>query len=327
MVIGSGVAGLAAALQVRRAGMDVHVLDKGKSAGGRLATRRMTESAGPGGTLDYGAQYLTVRHPEFQSWVRSWEKAGVLCIWSRGFAEGHSGMRTTLEPRYRGVTGMRGIAHHLAADLPVTQGTLVTAVAWRDGAWEVTDGSGTVRRADALVLTPPVPQSLSLLYDSRVSLPDSIVHELLHVSYWPCMALLVVLDGESGVPEPGGVWLNGEPIAWMADNRRKGISPDATTVTIHAGHVFSRGHWDEPDDHVVHSLLSAAAPWLGAPVKHASLHRWRYSRPEQGLSTPFAAVRTPGPLLFAGDAFGGGRVEGAFLSGLAAGEYLTRIMA
>lgn len=327
IVIGSGLAGLAAALRLHRAGMDVHVLDKGKSAGGRLATRRMKDGAGAEGILDYGAQYLTVRHPEFQAWVRSWEKAGVLRIWSRGFAEGHSGMKTTLEPRYRGVTGMRGIAHHLATELTVTQETRVTAVAWQDGAWEVTDGNGVVRRADALVLTAPVPQSLSLLYESRVPLPDSVVHELLHVSYWPCMALLVMLDGESGVPEPGGVWVNGEPIAWMADNRRKGISPEVTTVTIHASHTFSRGHWDEPDEHVVASLLAAAAPWLGAPVTHAGLHRWRYSRPEEGLSTPFAVVRTPGPLLLAGDAFGGGRVEGAFLSGLAAGEYLERILA
>jgi predicted NAD/FAD-dependent oxidoreductase len=135
-----------------------------------------------------------------------------------------------------------------------------------------------------------------------------------------------MLEGESAVPEPGGLWLNGEPIAWIADNARKGISPGGVALTIHAGHAFSRGHWDEPDDIVADALLAAAAPWIGSRVSSRQVHRWRYSRPEGTFDAPFVALRTPGPMAIAGDGFGGGRLEGAFLSGVAAGTSIARMI-
>ena len=49
VVIGAGLAGLIAAQQLRNSGHDVVVLDKGKSPGGRLATRRIGDA-----TLDHG---------------------------------------------------------------------------------------------------------------------------------------------------------------------------------------------------------------------------------------------------------------------------------
>ena len=55
-VIGAGLAGLIAAQQLHNNGHDVVVLDKGKSPGGRLATRRIGDA-----TLDHGAQFFTVR--------------------------------------------------------------------------------------------------------------------------------------------------------------------------------------------------------------------------------------------------------------------------
>jgi predicted NAD/FAD-dependent oxidoreductase len=313
-------------MTAQRAGADVQVLDKGRGMGGRLATRRLAGEGEHEGVCDYGAQYFTVRNPAFQPWVRDWEKAGAVRIWSRGFAEGHGGMKLTLEPRYRGEGGMRSIARHVGRDLAVSTNTRVVSLAWSAGSWCASDEKGQTYAADVVVLTPPVPQSLALLHESRIPLPDDMVNGLLRVSYWPCIALLVMLEGESAVPEPGGVWLNGQPIAWIADNRRKGISPGAVAVSIHAGHAFSRGHWDEPDDIVMDSLLAAAAPWLGSRVSSCQVHRWRYSRPEETYDAPFAALRAPGPLAIAGDGFGGGRLEGAFLSGVAAGTSIARMM-
>jgi len=51
VVIGAGLAGLMSAQQLQESGHDVVVLDKGKSPGGRLATRRIGDA-----TLDHGAQ-------------------------------------------------------------------------------------------------------------------------------------------------------------------------------------------------------------------------------------------------------------------------------
>ncbi|MEK9837584.1 MAG: FAD-dependent oxidoreductase, partial [Ilumatobacter sp.] len=56
LVIGAGLAGLAAARRMTAAGLTVRLLDKGRSVGGRLATRRMS-----GAVVDHGAQFFTVR--------------------------------------------------------------------------------------------------------------------------------------------------------------------------------------------------------------------------------------------------------------------------
>ena len=55
-IVGAGLAGLMAGRTLAEAGHEVVLLDKGRSPGGRLATRRIGEA-----TLDHGAQFFTVR--------------------------------------------------------------------------------------------------------------------------------------------------------------------------------------------------------------------------------------------------------------------------
>jgi predicted NAD/FAD-dependent oxidoreductase len=67
-------------------------------------------------------------------------------------------------------------------------------------------------------------------------------------------------------------------------------------------------------------MISEVAQWLGGDVARYQIHRWRYSQVIQGFGESFAALDKPGPLFLFGDAFGGNRVEGAFLSGYSAGS-------
>ena len=64
------------------------------------------------------------------------------------------------------------------------------------------------------------------------------------------------------------------------------------------------------------------APWLGAPVVSATLHRWKFSEPKTIHPERCVWLSELG-LGFAGDAFGGPRVEGAALSGLALAALLS----
>ena len=63
-------------------------------------------------------------------------------------------------------------------------------------------------------------------------------------------------------------------------------------------------------------------PYLTAESRmvEAQIKRWRYSFPETLYEQPVLVAGGVPPLAFAGDAFGGPRVEGAYLSGLAAGR-------
>ena len=52
--------------------------------------------------------------------------------------------------------------------------------------------------------------------------------------------------------------------------------------------------------------------------------KWRYSKPEILHPTEYLGNQVPGPLVFAGDIFKQGKVEGAILSGLSGIDWLLQ---
>ncbi len=309
LVIGTGMAGLTAAAALQRAGRRVLVLDKGRGVGGRLASRRMD-----GATFDHGAQFITARDPRFAAVLEQAHQAGAVVEWCRGFADGADG-----HVRWRGKAAMTGVAKHLAAGLDLIMGTQVAALRPAGNRWCAVTTTGETFSAEAVLLTPPVPQSLAMLDAGGLVLPPELRTRLAAIDYERCLAVMAVLEGPSQVPPPGGLAPTTGPIAWIADNQMKGISAEPA-VTIHATHAFSLEHWDRDRQESGRSLLAAAAPWLGAGVKTFQVHGWRYSKPLQVDEERCVIVSHAPALVLAGDAFAGPRVEGAALSGWAAAD-------
>ena len=316
VVIGGGLAGLTAARALTDH-YDVVVLDKGRGLGGRMATRRIGDA-----TLDQGAQFFTTHTGEFAAVVEGWVSAGVAEPWFHGRIGPQGVVDLDGHTRFRGVATMNAVARHLATGLDVRPSTLVSAVAREGDRWQVRTDAETFA-ADAVLLTPPVPQSLALLAAGEVELAAADLAALQAITYEPCLALLAVLDGPAGLPEPGAVDPADGPIDWMADNQRKGVSAQPA-VTIHATAEFSREHWVTPDAEVA-ALLLAAAGLAAAPITDGlQVQRWRYARPVNvHPQRCLAAEGLPG-LVFAGDAFSGAKVEGAALSGNAAAAHLLQ---
>jgi predicted NAD/FAD-dependent oxidoreductase len=308
------------ALQVR--GRRVVLVDKGRSVGGRLATRRI----GPG-RADHGAQFFTVRTPEFQSWVDRWLAEGLVYAWSRGWSDGSlSTVRPDGHPRYAVRGGLNALAKRLAQGLDVRVDVQLVAVSASESGWQARDENGRTYTGRALLMTPPVPQSLALLKGGGVRLAETDRAALERIAYAPCLAGLFRVDGPVHLPEPGALQRPDAPIGWIADNQRKGISPHATLITVHAGPAYSRQLWDTPDAEALEALREGLGPFLdpSSTIREAQLKRWRYALPTT-LHPERVLLATGVPALaFAGDAFGWPRVEGAALSGLAAGDALGR---
>ncbi|MFP4204196.1 MAG: NAD(P)/FAD-dependent oxidoreductase [Opitutales bacterium] len=308
LIIGAGISGLLCATELKRAGRTVRVLDKGRGFGGRMATRRMG-----GGRLDHGAQFFTVRDPRFRAYVDEWLAAGVVREWFGGSED-----PVNHHPRYCGRTGMTDAPKHLAADLDVVRSARATELCREQGTWVVQTDSAGVFRAKHLVVTAPLPQALQLLDTTGLNYAGDDLPALRAVRYEKGLATLCILDGPSGLPEPGGI--NPEdhpPLVWIADNRMKGISPDVTAVTLHADPEFSARHWDEPDDRRGPLMIEAARSLLRSRVVDYSCHRWGFTRPLNPW--PEACYQNAGlKLTLAGDSFGGPKVEGAALSGIEA---------
>ena len=314
LVIGAGMAGLTAAAELQRGGRLVLVLDKGRSVGGRLASRRIGAA-----TCDHGAQFITARTARFAALVEECRRGGAVEEWHRG-----SGSRPDGHVRWRGHPAMTAVAKYLARGIEMMLETRVVALRACRHHWSAETETGAVYSASAVVLTPPVPQSLAILKAGAVDLQPEIRVRLEGIQYERCLAVMAVLAGPSRLAPPGGLAPDDGPIAWLADNQLKGISAEPA-VTIHATHAFSLEHWERDRQESGRRLLDAANDWLGAEVRTFQVHGWLYSKPLQVDDHPCAMVGQGPPLVLAGDAFAGPRVEGAALSGWAAAEAVLAV--
>jgi predicted NAD/FAD-dependent oxidoreductase len=263
--------------------------------------------------LDHGAQFFTARDARFQEVVAQWESVHWVEAW---FAE-------TGHVRYKAVGGMNALAKQMAKAFDVRTEAKVTFVEPMDAGWRVTTEVGEDFRTDVLLLTPPAPQSSVLLTACAQRLAPGFISTLNEVVYDPCFALLVTVEGARRIPAPGYVRLTHGPVEWIGDNTQKGVSTGAAALTIHARADYSRMYFEASEADVTRPLLEAAAPWIGERVAECQLHRWRYGRPVPGERPLYLFSPYPAPLVIAGDAFGGPRVEGAFLSGLAGAEKIA----
>lgn len=326
LVVGAGITGLMAANLLQKSGLSVIVLDKSASVGGRLETR----SIGPG-RADLGAQFFTARTPDFRNWVEQWEHEKLVYTWSIGWSDGSlQKPGGDGHPRYAVYGGMKALAKHLAQDLDSVRLNIeiLTLTATHDS-WLIQDADGNILSGKALVMTPPVPIALELLRSGATPLSKDNQEALEQVQYAPCLCGVFWVEGTMHLPEPGAVQRHNAPISWIADNQRKGISREATVLTVHASPEYSEQLWLVSDDDVLGAMRPAFKPYMDAEarIREAQVERWRYSIPT--VTHPERCLLADGlpPLVFAGDAFGGPRVEGAALSGVAAGKLLLSKLA
>ena len=302
-VVGAGLAGLTAARELVARGYAAVVVDERDRIGGRLATVRLGDAV-----FDYGAQFFTIRGEAFQALTDEAVGAGAAREWCRGFeqVDGY--------PRYCGTHGMADFAAWLAHGLDVRLGVHVTAL--------------SAVPADAYVVTAPISEALALLRSSRALPAPDEADRLAHTTYNATIAFLCSLDRSPALPHPGALQQpDSEVFSFIADNQAKGISP-MPALTFHVANPASRRLWGLADAALTAELLDHARPWLGGAVPVATkIVRWRHAGPTTPLPEPCVVVRTaPQPVVLAGDAYDGPKVEGAFRSGQAAARRVDELL-
>jgi len=299
-VIGSGMTGLACATALLARGLRPLVLDKGRLAGGRVATR----ASRSGWQFDHGAQFVTARQAEFARLLAAMRADGRAAPWADGAAEQH----------WVGTPAMRSLIDYLAAGLDLRQAIEVTSIRAAGGTWQVTHAAGS-ERFDRVVVTVPAPQAADLLG------PDDPLRETLAgVQLAPCLTLMTALDGDA--PRPFVTQSSPDrALAWIArDSSKPGRSEAMGTAWVaHAGPEWSAEHLAADREAIAEHMLPLLLDRIGArpgQVRHAGAHRWRFARVTTALGQPF--LRSPCATLYlGGDWCLGPRVEAAWRSGRA----------
>lgn len=318
LVIGAGWAGLTAARVMAGAGREVVVIEKSRGPGGRSATRRFG-----GARFDHGAQYFTVRSAAFGRQLQQWQDAGLVQPWRPRLAvigdkSAHSDPEAV--SRFVAVPGMNAVCRHLAADLDCRFEQRVASLEF-DREWHLGLESGERLQARRLLITAPPAQAAALLGEA-----DPFYEPLAGIAFDPCIAGMLSFRKHF---DPGfdAAFINQSgALSWVARNSSKPGRAGSDWV-LHASADWSQAQLDAPADQQASQLIDAFGNLVGETLPatvHCTAHRWRYSQACFPLERG-AIMDEDRRLAIAGDWLSGSRVEGAWISGRKAGEWLARI--
>lgn len=309
-IIGAGISGLACARELVAKGLQVTILEKSRSYGGRCASKSWK-----GHSVDHGAQYFTMSDESFAGVVRTTLGEELQTLTAPILDELGQVVPTKNRHRYYHGRGNRFLGLQFAEGLDVRHETLVEELNCKTSKIEM---GGEF--FDAVVSSLPTPQLAQLLgwMDSPVK-------------YVPCLTVLFEYEG---------AWLGNsrdqyaissmdetQNVMWSAceNHKTSRIQGDSTVFVVHASESFSARHLDtEPAQYITLLQKDLEQKWKlpSSKFKDQLLHRWRYARP--AASAPAAFPPLPRGLFLSGDGTTKARIENVWLSGVqAAGKVLS----
>jgi renalase len=296
-VIGSGMAGAAAARRLSDAGARVTILEKSRGIGGRMATRRME-----GGVFDHGAQFMRAKGVRFATRIAEWSAAGSVDLWD--------------EDSYVGVPTMNAPVKALIGDIPVISGFIARTIAREGSRWRIGGGAEAASEPfDIVVSAIPSPQAQPLLATAGWS-PEGLAE----TRYAPCWSAMFGYANPIEIEDH--IALDDDTIAWIADNGSKPERAlDKSCIVVHATPEWSKAHLELEADDVLGMLFMRFAGITGLMEEpsYGDAHRWRYAMVEKPLGRTH--LWSPQERLGAcGDWCIGPRIEAAFDSGEALAE-------
>lgn len=314
-MIGAGLAGLACARVLRRAGLYVEVFEQDRIIGGRMATTRLGLES-----FDHGAQYFTARSTQFKSYITEMAASGYAARWTPRSSTGEEGGGQMM-PWYVGTPGMSAIVRPLAESVRVHTNRKVHTIERNEKGWNIwMDDETTVGPFAAVAIAVPAPQAQLIL--GRL---DAIADPLSRVRMSPCWALMVRLE-ERTLPDQDVYSDMSEVVRWIARNSTKpGRNSRGECVVVHASPAWSRETEEADPEVVAEELWSEVSHVLGLPPVRPSrmvAHLWRHGLVDSSLGESYV-YSSDHKVGVAGDWCLGRLAEHAFDSGTSLGRAIV----
>ena len=336
-IIGAGMAGLTAAHGLKNQGWSVELFDKGRSPGGRIATRRC-EIHGRSLGFDHGARFITIHDQNFSRFLEPLLRAGSLQRWVPRWGEWRNGSVTELSDppdTFVGVPGMSAVPRTLAEGLTVHSSAKVVQIL-RGSTWSLTLDSGAVLSDfDTVIVAIPDVQARNLLVASELGTvtqnlptsPDGPAHGLA-----PCWTVMLAFAQK--IPcQFDAITSSQSPIAWAVRNSSKpGRTDDHDTWVLHLNARASLEHLEKSKQDIEHIVLDALQGLIpetqGMKPVLSESHRWRYAlmskmQDVEGQASSHSSIYVQDLRLgFCGDWLGRGQIEAAWQSGVDISEQI-----
>jgi len=288
LIVGAGLTGLWIGQQLTQQKKSCQLIDKSKSVGGRMATRRWNEQK-----FDHGAQFYKVK-TESQNFHQALVDKKLV--------------RTLDDSKWVATNGISSLAKQLAKPLQIQFEKTVDQVFPESGRYKVHTLEGDVLNCKTLILTCPLPQTLKILDKSNIIYPS----RLLSIQY--SKAIVFLLSSKDRIPfpypSPYVEPADGFVFSVSDQNWKTGLQGTAWTATMNP--KWSDAYFEKTEAEQLEAFKNEFLFF------HSSLEvqikKWRYSHPTQ--QDPELASQPKGypNLILAGDAFGGGSLNGAIRS-------------
>ncbi|MBA3945489.1 MAG: FAD-dependent oxidoreductase [Herpetosiphonaceae bacterium] len=337
MIIGAGVAGLAAAQRLRtmKLGLEIVIFEKSRGVGGRVATRRFN-----GATFDHGAQYVKTPSAALRELLTATLAHDSLHnidlpVWTFDH-EGKIGpgdAKLLTESKWSWEEGNTQLAKELARGLDVRFGQQITHIERSENGWTLWAGEQDLGRADAVLMTPPAPQTGALIEKSNLD-PEAtarLTNELNKVHYRPCLTITLGYPRRPR-PRPFYALVNTDkqhPVSWLAlEHIKEGRKTAGQGIYIlQMAPQWSLDHWDDQPEALAGEAAQLLTSLLDQPLRSplwSNRQGWRFALPDGRADPAILNAVLPG-LYFAGDYTAGqGRVHLAIEQGWAAAAAIAQ---
>ncbi|WP_323750933.1 NAD(P)/FAD-dependent oxidoreductase [Marinobacter sp.] len=312
-VIGSGLAGLTAAIMLGQSGHRVRVFEKSRGPGGRMASKRVAD-----GAVDVGAQYFTSRSPAFLEFLEQYAGNNCFGSWAAtfGFQQSDKSWQPFPdEPRYVGIPRMTAITRRLSEHVELTAQVRIARLNRIGARWQLVCTEGKEHgEFDQVVVTAPPAQTQELLAASGLT---SLMNETQAPGgdILPCWAVAAYFT-EAPPAAFDAMRPDSDVLYWVANNSSKpGRNDSGQWWVLHATAEWTEANVDASPERVSYDLLAAFRQLTGfnGAASESVTHRWLYARSESRVKPVYLWNQSEG-VGIAGDWLVGGRVEGAWTS-------------
>ncbi|MEO1710586.1 MAG: FAD-dependent oxidoreductase [Pseudomonadota bacterium] len=315
-VIGAGMAGLACARVLRRAGCYVDLFEASKGVGGRMATTRLGVTA-----FDHGAQYVTAREAAFSEYLDEIADQGYARVWHPKIAVAGEAAGSSVLTWYVGTPGMSAMVRPLAESVQVFTNRRVHTIDRCGNGWKIWfDDETSQGPYAAIAVAIPAPQAALILGPLQ-----DLAHRVSRVRMAPCWALMVQLDAPA-LPQFDVYSDMSQVIRWIGRNNSKpGRQARGETVVVHASQNWTKETDDAEPEIVAEELWSEVCHLLGLPPnrpQRMSAHLWQNGLVDQPLGESYL-LDSESLVGVAGDWCSGRLAEHAFVSGTRLGKALV----
>lgn len=351
VILGAGISGLWVAHKLNKKSSDFLIVEKSRSVGGRIATRRVDQLI-----YDHGAQFYKIPEVVDNEFHEIMVKNKVVHTWFK--RDGSS--------FFCSKGGMTQIPKYLSKDLPCLFNQKIIKIHQSpDSSVRSVSGgrnnsrsllieleSGEHIGTDQIIMTAPLPQSLEILRNSNIFYQE----KLDRITYAKAIVALIEIErvnengesissgeksfsaAESKNLEKGfkgsqalktglnillkncGGYVENifENIYSMSDQKEKGTcSSEALSVVMTP--TWSEKNFELSDEEITQNIIwemktEDSRHNLGFKFKNIQIKKWRYSHPIKKNDQKFECLGNNKNIYLIGDAFGGPSIKGALAS-------------